>query len=105
MILATNVAWGAGVNKKDAARERERLFEIIKKLVQWENTNNEAVLAEARAEIWKSWREICALNKNHPQAAELFDPDRLPAFHDPFAGAAPFRWRHSGWGWRVTPVI
>jgi putative DNA methylase len=77
---------GRGVNKKDAARERERLFEIIKKLVQWENTNNEAVLAEARAEIWKSWRETCALNKNHPQAAELFNPDRLPAFHDPFAG-------------------
>jgi putative DNA methylase len=77
---------GRGVNKKEAAKERERLFEIIKKLVQWENTNNEAVLAEARAEIWKSWRETCALNKNHPQAAELFNPDKLPAFHDPFAG-------------------
>src|SRR6266487_1211820 len=77
---------GRGVNKKDAAAERERLFEIIKKLVQWENTNNEAVLAEARAEIWKSWRETCALNKNHPQAADRFNPDKLPAFHDPFAG-------------------
>src|SRR2546428_1814842 len=77
---------GRGVNKKEAAKERERLFEIIKKLVQWENTTNEAVLAEARAEIWKSWRETCALNKNHPQAAELFNPDKLPAFHDPFAG-------------------
>jgi putative DNA methylase len=77
---------GRGVNKKDAAQERERLFEIIRKLVQWENTTNEAVLAEARAEIWKSWRETCALNKNHPKAAELFNPDKLPAFHDPFAG-------------------
>ena len=77
---------GRGVNKKDAAKERERLFEIIKKLVQWENTNNEEVLREAREEIWKSWRETCALNKNHPQAAELFNPDKLPAFHDPFAG-------------------
>ena len=75
-----------GVNKKEAAQERERLFEIIKKLVLWENTNNEAVLREARAEIWKSWRETCALNKNHPQADELFNPDKLPAFHDPFAG-------------------
>uniref|UniRef100_UPI002492C405 DUF1156 domain-containing protein n=1 Tax=Caldimonas thermodepolymerans TaxID=215580 RepID=UPI002492C405 len=37
-------------------------------------------------EIWKSWRETCELNKNHPQAAELFNPDKLPAFHDPFAG-------------------
>ncbi len=75
-----------GVNKKDAALERERLFNIIRKLVKWENTNNEAVLAEARAEIWKSWRETCKLNERHPQAAELFNPEKLPAFHDPFAG-------------------
>jgi len=54
--------------------------------VLWENTNNEALLREAREEIWKSWRETCKLNKNHPQVAELFNPDKLPAFHDPFAG-------------------
>jgi putative DNA methylase len=77
---------GRGVNKEKAAIERERLFKIIEDLVQWENTNNEEVLARAREEIWKSWRETCALNKHHPQAAELFNPDKLPAFHDPFAG-------------------
>lgn len=77
---------GRGVNKEKAQIERERLFGIIRKLVQWENTNNEAVLAEAREEIWKSWRETCELNRNHPQAAELFNPEKLPAFHDPFAG-------------------
>jgi putative DNA methylase len=77
---------GRGVNKEKAAIERERLFKIIEDLVQWENTNNEEVLASAREEIWKSWRETCALNKHHPQAAELFNPDKLPAFHDPFAG-------------------
>jgi len=77
---------GRGVNKEKAEAERKRLFEIIKKLVLWENTTNEAVLAEAREEIRKSWRETCALNKNHPQAKDLFDPDKLPAFHDPFAG-------------------
>lgn len=77
---------GRGINKKDAHIERERLFEIIRKLVKWENTNNETVLAEARAEIWKSWRETCALNKSHPEAATLFNPEKLPAFHDPFAG-------------------
>jgi putative DNA methylase len=77
---------GRGVNKREAEKERERLFEIIRKLVLWENTNNVEVLKEARAEIWKSWRETCALNKNHPQAAELFNPEKLPAFHDPFAG-------------------
>ncbi len=75
-----------GVNKKDAARERERLFDIIRDLVKWENTNNQAVLERARAEIRRSWQETCRLNARHPQAAELFDPDRLPAFHDPFAG-------------------
>ncbi len=77
---------GRGVNKEKAAIERDRLFGIIERLVLWENTNNEKVLAEAREEIWKSWRETCALNKNHPQAAELFNPEKLPAFHDPFAG-------------------
>ncbi len=75
-----------GVNKEKAVIERERLFKIIEDLVQWENTNNEEVLARARAEIVRSWRETCELNKGHPKAAELFNPDKLPAFHDPFAG-------------------
>ncbi len=75
-----------GVNKEKAEIERERLFKIIEDLVQWENTNNEDVLARARAEIVRSWRETCELNKTHPQAAELFNPDKLPGFHDPFAG-------------------
>jgi putative DNA methylase len=77
---------GRGVNKEKAAAERERLFKIIEDLVQWENTSNESVLERARAEIWKSWRETCELNKSHPQAAELFNPKKLPGFHDPFAG-------------------
>ncbi len=67
-------------------QERERLFAIIEELVQWENTTNETVLQAARDEIWKSWRRICADHADHPRAAELFDPERLPAFHDPFAG-------------------
>jgi len=66
--------------------ERERLFEIIRQLVLWENTTNEAVLQPARDEIWKSWRRACAENADHPRARELFNPDKLPAFHDPFAG-------------------
>jgi putative DNA methylase len=75
-----------GVNKEKAQAERERLFKVIEDLVQWENTNNEEVLERARAEIHRSWREVCELNRDHPQAAELFNPDRLPGFHDPFAG-------------------
>lgn len=72
--------------KASWAASRNRLFAIIKDLVKWENTTNETVLQKARAEIRKSWRETCELNKSHPQAAELFDPEKLPAFHDPFAG-------------------
>ena len=75
-----------GMNKKDAAEERKRLFKIIEDLVIWENTTNEAVLERARTEIRRSWREVCELNKDHPQAAELFNPEKLPALHDPFAG-------------------
>src|SRR6266511_1526142 len=75
-----------GKNKKDAAIERKRLFKIIEDLVLWENTINEEVLERARAEIRRSWREVCELNKDHPQVADLFNPDKLPALHDPFAG-------------------
>ncbi|NTV47312.1 MAG: DUF1156 domain-containing protein, partial [Chlorobiales bacterium] len=75
-----------GRNKKDAAIERKRLFKIIEELVLWENTTNETVLERARDEIRRSWREVCELNKDHPQAAELFNPEKMPAFHDPFAG-------------------
>jgi putative DNA methylase len=67
-------------------KARARYHELIGRLVQWENTTNQGVLDEARAEIRKSWRETCQLNAGHPRAAELFDPERLPAFHDPFAG-------------------
>ena len=75
-----------GVNKELAKIKRDQLFKIIEKLVLWENTNNEEVLEEARQEIRISWRETCKLNKDHPEAAELFNPEKLPAFHDPFAG-------------------
>ena len=77
---------GYGVNKKEADIEREKLFQIIRDLVKWKNTNSAEVLNRAREAIWESWRATCRLNRNHPQAAELFNLDKLPAFHDPFAG-------------------
>lgn len=52
----------------DRIKERERLFEIIRNLVKWENSNDEDVLNAAKAEIMKS-------TDNNP-----------PAFLDPFAG-------------------
>jgi putative DNA methylase len=51
------------------AAERERLHGIIKRLVVWENIHDEALLKEAREEIWKS----CDGNP--------------PPILDPFAGA------------------
>lgn len=50
--------------------ERERLFSIIRKLVQWKNSNNEKVLKEARQEIKKSCN------------------GHVPTVYDPFSGGA-----------------
>ena len=72
--------------EKAQEKERKRLFKIIEDLVQWENTTNETVLQRARDEIWESWRRACADNADYPRADELFDRNKLPAFHDPFAG-------------------
>lgn len=73
---------GRGVNKDKAKLERERLFNIIRDLVKWENTDNQEVLDRAREEIRKSWKETCDLNPGKPG----YEPERLPVFHDPFAG-------------------
>ena len=48
--------------------ERQRLFEILKRLVKWENSNDPDVLAEARAEIDRCF------------------PEGPPPILDPFAG-------------------
>ena len=67
-------------------KERQRLFKLIEELLRWESFMNEDVLERAREEIKKSWRATCFENKDHPRASELFDPEKLPGFHDPFAG-------------------
>ncbi len=72
--------------KSAITRKRNELFKLITQLVQWENINKEEVLSKARAAIRESWRETCEANKKHPAAKTLFDPDKLPPFHDPFAG-------------------
>jgi putative DNA methylase len=72
--------------EKKQEKERQRLFKIIEELVLWDNTTNEDVLQRARDEIWRSWRRTCAENADHPQAKELFDREKMPELHDPFAG-------------------
>ena len=54
--------------EEDQKRERNRLFGILRELVVWENSNNQAVLDAAKAEIEKS-----------------MDGD-IPPLLDPFAG-------------------
>lgn len=75
-----------GKNKKEAAAERKRLFAILEALAKWENIDNREVLEAARAEIRRSWAEVCELNRTHPDAKALFDPERIPGLHDPFSG-------------------
>jgi putative DNA methylase len=84
--------------EKAQVKERQRLFKIIEDLVKWESTTNEEILQKARDEIWRSWRRACAENVDHPRAKELFDRDKLPGFHDPFAGggALPFEAQRLG---------
>ena len=53
---------------EEQAAERERLFNILRELVVWENSNDERVLDAAKAEIRKSMG------------------DELPPLLDPFAG-------------------
>jgi len=72
--------------EKSQEKERQRLFKIIEELVKWENTSSVEVLQKAREEIWLCWRRACAENADHLRANELFDRNKLPAFHDPFAG-------------------
>ncbi len=71
-----------GKTKAQADAEREKLFEIIRDLVKWENTSNQDVLDRARQAIRTSWQETCEINKGEPG----FDLDKMPAFYDPFAG-------------------
>ena len=67
-------------------QRRKYLFALISELVKWENTTNEELLKKARAEIRQSWREVCELNGEHPDAATMFDAENMPGLHDPFAG-------------------
>lgn len=72
--------------EEEQQAERERLFAILEDLILWENTANEEVVQRAHAEIVRSWQRACRDNEDHPRAAELFNPMKVPPFHDPFAG-------------------
>ena len=67
--------------------ERIRLHAIIERLVVWENSNDEALLAEARYEIARSVarsrRELCPAL---PDDVLAYLRDHAPSVYDPFAG-------------------
>ena len=54
------------LTEAEQERERERLFNLIRELVKWENIDNEYILEKARAEILKS------TNGNPPPVLDPF---------------------------------
>ena len=67
-------------------KERQRLFRLMEELVLWNNTRNSDLIDKCRREIMQSWEYTCEDNQSHPEAKIQFDQNKLPAFHDPFAG-------------------
>ena len=78
----------------DQNAERNRLHDIIKRLVIWQNSNNENLLAEARYEIayaaarnnGENLNVFRAKFKNNPAAVLNYLRDHCPAVYDPFCG-------------------
>lgn len=70
----------------DQNRERTRLFNLLEDLCKWENINNHDLLLKANEEIRKYWDEECQQNADTENAAILYDSEKFPAIHDPFAG-------------------
>ena len=74
--------------------ERTRLHNIIKRLVVWQNSNDENLLAEARYEIAYSATRNNGENlnvfhgkfKNDPEAVLHYLRDHCPPVYDPFCG-------------------
>ena len=74
-----------GVDKVEAAPKRVSAFLGSLKTSSFGRTlQNESVLSAAKAEIRKAWRETCEFNRNHPDAATLFNPERLPGISRSF---------------------
>ena len=74
--------------------ERNRLHNLIKRLVIWKNSNDENLLAEARYEIAYSvarnngedLTDFRSRFKNDPDAVLKYLRDHCPAVYDPFCG-------------------
>ena len=69
------------------AEERERLHNIIRRLVVWQNSNDEKLLSEARYEIVRSVaRNNGKEAPTEPDAVLAYLHKYCPAIYDPFCG-------------------
>jgi len=73
--------WSKGKTKAQAESEREELFDILRELSDFNNSNKKSLFKRARTKILESWKESCALNP-----ALNWNEALLPEFHDPFSG-------------------
>lgn len=74
-------------DEKTILSERQRLFDLITELVQWENSNNEEVLNKARLEIARSVARNLGVDVPIGKAAvREFLATKAPPVLDPFAG-------------------
>jgi putative DNA methylase len=72
--------------------ERERLHKLLKRLVTWEASTNEAILSEARYEIARSIARdrgdtLPPYDPTQSQTIVAYLQEYAPAIHDPFSGA------------------
>ena len=74
--------WGKGLTKLEAEQKREKLFQIVRRLADWKNSDDQELLDEAYKYIEQSWKETCELNKG----LGSFNWSKVPPLHDPFAG-------------------
>jgi hypothetical protein len=73
--------------EKEQEAERERLFHLIEDLVQWQNSNDEKILGQARAE------------RSSHQLAVILLQSPIPSL-----AVAPFPWKHNAWDWKLLAL-
>ena len=77
------------LTKEEQDQERVRLHKLIGQLVDWDNSNDEHLLNEARWEIARSLarsRNEGAPNKDDPAAVFAYLADQTLPIYDPFCG-------------------
>ena len=73
--------WSKRKTKAQAEIEREELFDILRELSDFKNSNDSRLLERAQSKILESWQETCSYNPSLN-----WERTSLPHFHDPFSG-------------------